>query len=1037
MLLVVLAPHGESAVTFSGNTIRIRGTNYLDTQTLMNEIYALEMSTPYDIVEEYFEAPDVPANGEWGYISPMDTGSFNRTQIWFTVDTDSTDAEISSWVTWSNGTTGIIRTPITGSGTVYFLTGSESIRDMNTSWLTVLNDGSYVDWVITQFRRGLFGRTDYNAYMFKDAGFAIGQSATPIKVSFDKVALVFNYTGWSSTPAPFIMAGSTSELRINNCSIWVDDTYVNLATGSNYIVSGTYKFFNVSDSYFKVFYPNRFSGSANNARYNFKNVICSNIGIYGGNVSLDNVYFSYPKDFGLYDIKSRYINDVTISNANSALAYSGYPYNVSNCVFTKSNYLFRPVFPISNSQSYLIDCKTDTFAVYGSLWNAGAKVHWSYTFKLRVKNETGNGVNLSGVTVKIYNRTGALKYSGTTDTYGQIPTQTLDDRYWSPTYYINGYIENPYHINLSKPGTHEAQNITLYITSPQNLTVNMDELEPTSCPSTDVTFVENLKNASGTHQTSYNSLTGWTIWNNYTGYNALNFIEHLINTTGTHQTFWTGTQWNIWNNYTGVTTPIHRFANIVNATGTHDYLLNGTGYWDWANYTGITTPLTLYANPVNATGTHVSWLTGSGYKVYANYTGLNGLNLFENIVNALGTHESQWTGSAWNIWANYTGTGGGGSAVPLIHVYDPNPANNTKIGGGYWKNSVIQANPYGCNFMMSFNYTDWFYGGSPDNLKLDITIYNKTWDWVDGDQIEDVTENGTYMFSSNLVNQTNQTYHWKVDVWSANKLDYVYENRWWQFNTSKDLNFIETLVNCTGTHENDYDITTGWTIWNNYTGVTTPLTLHQNPINATGTHVSVLKGDGYHVYANYTGLNGITLYDSLINAIGTHEKQWTGTQWKVWANYTGTGGGTALFLLHNPNPGNGTLSYNYLRRNPSGLKTAVDIVAVSWANPITLYWYSNTSGSWKLYATDSANANGTYQHLNVNMTNGSMKYWWRVVAKNITGVTLDNKTWSFETVKRDIVSIPSTSPTVGMLVPLTSLGLIGGMLGVRRRRKTQ
>jgi hypothetical protein len=113
---------------------------------------------------------------------------------------------------------------------------------------------------------------------------------------------------------------------------------------------------------------------------------------------------------------------------------------------------------------------------------------------------------------------------------------------------------------------------------------------------------------------------------------------------------------------------------------------------------------------------------------------------------------------------------------------------------------------------------------------------------------------------------------------------------------SKDLTFVTRHVNSTGTHASAYNKYTGWTIWDNDTGNTTPIHQLENLDKVTGTHEYILNGTGYWDWANYTGnLTGLVLLQNIINASGTHEftyKPLLGVngEWWVWANYTGTGG---------------------------------------------------------------------------------------------------------------------------------------------------
>lgn len=45
---------------------------------------------------------------------------------------------------------------------------------------------------------------------------------------------------------------------------------------------------------------------------------------------------------------------------------------------------------------------------------------------------------------------------------------------------------------------------------------------------------------------------------------------------------------------------------------------------------------------------------------------------------------------------------------------------------------------------------------------------------------------------------------------------------------------------------------------------------------------------------------------------------------------------------------------------------------------MTIYWYSNSSGSWQLFGLNSSVGNGTYHQVNNNFSSNNTKYWWKV-----------------------------------------------------------
>lgn len=72
------------------------------------------------------------------------------------------------------------------------------------------------------------------------------------------------------------------------------------------------------------------------------------------------------------------------------------------------------------------------------------------------------------------------------------------------------------------------------------------------------------------------------------------------------------------------------------------------------------------------------------------------------------------------------------------------------------------------------------------------------------------------------------------------------------------------------------------------------------------------------------------------------------------------------------------------------------IPSSNWAYIVNLSWMNNESGTWQQFALDYITANGTYSHLNTNLTDSSTRYWLRVVSE-CNGTILDNETWWFET----------------------------------------
>lgn len=247
--------------------------------------------------------------------------------------------------------------------------------------------------------------------------------------------------------------------------------------------------------------------------------------------------------------------------------------------------------------------------------------------------------------------------------------------------------------------------------------------------SNNITIYNNTAHTVNKYGTSYDSLTGWYIWLNYTGQiPTITKYENIVDATGTHESQWSLTNWlfKVWANYTGINQEIHT-PDICD--------------WYTLNYDA-----TGDAENVSWSTTDTCWIDDDGIGVINITLDLNPntpiLTLYENILNATGTHEisiykilNSWY---WDVYANYTGNGSG---CP--------PCNSTGL----------------------------------------------------------------------LINNNN--------------------------------------INVSGSYGSSYNNVTGWELWLNYTGLTTPIHLLENLLNVTGTHEYFLNDTGYYVFANYTGIGGV------------------------------------------------------------------------------------------------------------------------------------------------------------------------------------
>ncbi|MCJ7572355.1 MAG: hypothetical protein MUO82_10865 [Candidatus Thermoplasmatota archaeon] len=121
-------------------------------------------------------------------------------------------------------------------------------------------------------------------------------------------------------------------------------------------------------------------------------------------------------------------------------------------------------------------------------------------------------------------------------------------------------IMNYYENFVNATGTLESQLLTdgvsyRYYNIFGNVTGNKT-ICPT-CNSTALTITNNNINITGNYGSSYNNISGWYLWLNYTGKPTyLNLFENIINATGTHQfnliTNTNNFTYSVWANYTGL-----------------------------------------------------------------------------------------------------------------------------------------------------------------------------------------------------------------------------------------------------------------------------------------------------------------------------------------------------------------------------------------------------------------------------------------------------------------------------------------------------
>ena len=223
-------------------------------------------------------------------------------------------------------------------------------------------------------------------------------------------------------------------------------------------------------------------------------------------------------------------------------------------------------------------------------------------------------------------------------------------------------------------------------------------------------------------------------------------------------------------------------------------------------------------------------------------------NLFQNPIHATGTHTGRWNSTTWeySVWANYTGS------TPVFENYE-NIINSTGIHTGVWNSTT-------------WYYLNWAnYTGNTTPITISDTKNN-------------VTGTCTYSLQSD-------GYH----IVSTHE---------------STISFFENLINCTGSHFNNWN-NNNWVIQNNYTGNTTPITISDTKNNVTGTCTYSLQSDGYHIVSTHEST--LSFFENLINCTGSHFNNWNNNNWVIQNNYTGLGNGSI--------PSNQTYYINYSDNN--------------------------------------------------------------------------------------------------------------------------
>jgi hypothetical protein len=518
-------------------------------------------------------------------LSPMDTNAFNRTQFYFTAQYTGTPKYINlsfEITTLNNGTTFNRTIRANSNGVKYILNEGEFCKASYRYQVVSLQSGfTRFHIKLYQPRWGVIAKYD-KTYYVRNAGFSLyeGFGVMGKQVSIND-NIVFNES--STFNADIFNIAGQNDISFKNCSIYVNDRS-NLFSKNQWIISNGLNL-DFTNTYFYSSRPNKITVFFN-SNLNITSSLFYGISIFGGrfvNVN-DSVFADYGSSGGFYYFKvfaASAFKDVTFKNSRYGfygLATTRH-WNASDLVLKNIQYILFPEY--STQKVYLINCTSDSWEIDDS-YVAGpfgplGKLVRSYTLELQVMNGT---VPLSSANVKIYDKASVLRYSGSTDVNGRIPKQVLDYCIWNETYPVTPYVYSLYRINLTKTGFRSVD-YTFNNSVKRNMTVGMvRNLTVTACNSTALALYDDIVNASGTHQSSYNPVTGWRVWANYTGNTTPVFLfQNYVNATGTHVSQLRSPGWYVWANVTGN-------ASTAPGTGNSTVVLNFTGLQGFIDWTG-------------------------------------------------------------------------------------------------------------------------------------------------------------------------------------------------------------------------------------------------------------------------------------------------------------------------------------------------------------------------------------------------------------------------------------------------------------------
>jgi hypothetical protein len=556
IILICLSIVVQGAITFTqsptaGITVAVTG---IQNKNFLTNVSTAENSTNANLDTRAGRTTVDAVNDTFSYkIRMVDRKGMHDSDFYMKVYAfTATTVNVVFPVIWFNGTTGLINISVSAIGVYNIPPVGTVVSNCTSSKITKwVGAGAISYWVNQSFYGCVWNITN---------AASTGTRASVTKSNFLMETSGFNIGGTTGTSYTNITLSNQSLCFFDNKNIFLNPTitpiilnrYVNFYVKNSSVscmvstmtTNGLISFAQstvlstmyIDNSSFLNYRQVASSGRISSLATNNNNVLrITNSNFYSMSFSggltlyLKNVIISNGHEYAFYNCKIASADNVVVNKCPDAVSIYQNSFNMTNCSFTKCNYLFWFYSPAAQIV-HMINCKTDTYTTRTSVSGfTTGYCAWDKTVKITVRNTTSL---LSGVSVKWYNRTGVLKGSYTTDASGYC-SGILPDRIWKDTPTIHVYLSSPYNVVISKSG-YQTINMSISLSDSQNLTVCL-------LKNSSIVLHENIVDAVGTHEFSFNSLLNlFSVWANYTGIpGSSSTLLSIINPNpgnGTHST---------------------------------------------------------------------------------------------------------------------------------------------------------------------------------------------------------------------------------------------------------------------------------------------------------------------------------------------------------------------------------------------------------------------------------------------------------------------------------------------------------------------